>query len=75
MRIMVFHRRTLMVGVTILIALIVTLCIGNHKTQTVANVNRDLPIYCVDTGDKKRISISFDAAWGNGRYGVPFSGI
>ena len=25
---------------------------------------RELPIYCVDT-DEKKISISFDAAWGN----------
>ena len=26
---------------------------------------RQLPIYCVDRGDKKLCSISFDAAWGN----------
>lgn len=29
-----------------------------------ANSNRLLPIYCVET-DKKQIAISFDAAWGN----------
>lgn len=35
---------------------------------TVSNsVNgRELPIYCVQT-DKKQVSLSFDAAWGNGR--------
>jgi polysaccharide deacetylase family sporulation protein PdaB len=26
---------------------------------------RDLPIYCVDRGDEKICSVSFDAAWGN----------
>ena len=30
-----------------------------------SNVNgRELPIYCVDT-DKKKVALSFDAAWGN----------
>lgn len=32
--------------------------------QTSANSDRKLPIYCVDRQDKK-ISLSFDAAWGN----------
>ena len=27
--------------------------------------NRELPIYCVDTEEKK-IALSFDAAWGDG---------
>ena len=33
---------------------------------TVSNIGkkRDLPIYCVDT-DENKISLSFDAAWGN----------
>lgn len=30
-----------------------------------ATVKRDLPIYCVDKGDEKICSVSFDAAWGN----------
>ncbi len=29
---------------------------------------RDLPIYCVDTEEKK-VALSFDAAWGNGNLG------
>ncbi|HBI72405.1 MAG TPA: chitooligosaccharide deacetylase [Lachnospiraceae bacterium] len=29
-----------------------------------AGRNRDLPIYCVDT-DEKKVALSFDAAWGN----------
>ncbi len=32
--------------------------------STFANYNRKLPIYCVESEDKK-IAISFDAAWGN----------
>ena len=31
---------------------------------TMANADRKLPIYCVET-DKKQVAISFDAAWGN----------
>ncbi len=29
-----------------------------------AATKKDLPIYCVDTGTAKKVSISFDAAWG-----------
>lgn len=32
--------------------------------KVVANTGKKLPIYCVDTGDDKKIAISFDAAWG-----------
>jgi len=38
------------------------------KTEFIAVSNtvngRELPIYCVDT-DEKKVAISFDAAWGN----------
>ncbi|MCD8149504.1 MAG: hypothetical protein LUE92_08070 [Clostridiales bacterium] len=38
------------------------------KTELIAVSNtvngRELPIYCVDTEEKK-VAISFDAAWGN----------
>ena len=30
-----------------------------------AAATRQLPIYCVDCGDARRCSLSFDAAWGN----------
>jgi hypothetical protein len=36
-------------------------------TVTTAAAKKQLPIYCVDTGTNKKISISFDAAWGAGR--------
>ncbi len=51
-------------------ALAVVLCLGifgvsNSETAVAANASqRSIPIYCVDT-DEKKVSISFDAAWGN----------
>ncbi len=35
-----------------------------HKAVTTATEPRDIPIYCVETEEKK-VAISFDAAWGN----------
>ena len=32
-----------------------------------ANLERKLPIYCVQT-DEPKVSVSFDAAWGAGKY-------
>ena len=34
------------------------------RAVSAAVTERDIPIYCVDT-DEKKLSISFDAAWGN----------
>ncbi len=65
MKIMVFHKRTIVIGVVVLIMLLGVLCFENGKIQPVAKLDRDLPIYCVDTEEKKLVSISFDAAWGN----------
>lgn len=39
-----------------------------NSTLAVSGKAKKLPIYCVDTEEKK-VSLSFDAAWGNGRYG------
>ncbi|MBQ9965395.1 MAG: polysaccharide deacetylase family protein [Clostridia bacterium] len=41
---------------------VVVIVVGS--VSTLAENNRLLPIYCVET-DKKQIAISFDAAWGN----------
>ncbi len=72
MKIMVLHKRTIVIGIVVLTMLLGVLCFENSKIQPAAKLDRDLPIYCVDTGEKKMVSISFDAAWGNGRYGTPF---
>lgn len=37
---------------------------GENVTVTSSVDGRELPIYCVDTPEKK-IALSFDAAWGN----------
>ncbi len=47
------------------ICIILSLIIGTVTTKSVlAKTDKKLPIYSVET-DKKRIAISFDAAWGN----------
>jgi peptidoglycan-N-acetylglucosamine deacetylase len=40
------------------------------KAVTVSKIQeeRKLPIYCVDCSEKK-VALSFDAAWGNGKLG------
>lgn len=43
--------------------------VRGSETVTVSGKQRDLPIYCVDRGEEKVASFSFDAAWGNGIYG------
>ena len=38
-------------------------------TAPTAAAKKQLPIYCVDTKGEKKVSVSFDAAWGEGRSG------
>ena len=52
-------------------SLMLILSVGYNRqvAERVATVsatvgNRELPIYCVDT-DEKKIALSFDAAWGD----------
>ena len=55
-------------GIALLALLILgmtALSIARSTAVTVSGNPRDLPIYCVDKGEKKIASISFDAAWGN----------
>ena len=47
----------------ILITILMFMIPGAIETNT-SNNDRKLPIYCVDTSEKK-IALSFDAAWGN----------
>lgn len=60
------------IGIIVLsIIMIIGFCIKILPDAiTVTNISskRDLPIYCVDTGEKK-VALSFDAAWGNGWVG------
>lgn len=62
------HKRTVLYVVAVAVFLIVTVSFLRPAAvtvfQTVAKTERKLPIYCVDTPEKK-VSISFDAAWGD----------
>lgn len=71
--------------VTLIVILLIWLAVasvvfGLTLTQRVSASLRRLPVYCVDTGGEKKISLTFDAAWGDdttdavlgtlGKYGV-----
>lgn len=65
MKIWVINKRTGIILALLLVILISAICFSRNEAVTVAGTKRDLPVYCVDTGEEKVISISFDAAWGN----------
>ena len=55
-------------GIALLTAFVIFVtAVSLIRTESVAVSGkvRDLPIYCVDKGEEKVASISFDAAWGN----------
>lgn len=55
-------------GILILLLILVVtagVIFGKTGVVSVGAKQKELPIYCVDKGDEKVISISFDAAWGN----------
>ena len=62
------------VGTIVLTSLLLLATSIHFYPQTVATLNtklgqgiaaKELPIYCVDKGEEKKIALSFDAAWGN----------
>ena len=61
MKCFVITKRHINLACALVLAL--TVCIIGTVSAFAGN-NRKLPIYCVETEDKK-IAISFDAAWGN----------
>lgn len=68
MKFFVFTKQRLLVlGCCIIAAVLsVSICMSSYNkvVETAAASDRIIPIYNVDT-DKKQVSISFDAAWGN----------
>lgn len=61
MRFMIITKKQLIIALSLVIAAaFAAVC----SVGVMANSNRKLPIYCVETEEKK-IAISFDAAWGN----------
>ena len=63
MKIFVVTKKQIMLCLVMAVVLTFT-CVGAGVTM--ANSDRKLPIYCVET-DKKQVAISFDAAWGNSK--------
>lgn len=67
MKVFILTRKRLAVLGT---ALVVLFCVGifgtvnNDDAVAASTTQRSIPIYCVET-DEKKVSISFDAAWGN----------
>ncbi len=61
MKMIVITRKHIMAASCIVLSLVMLLVGG---VVSYANRERLLPIYCVET-DEKKIAISFDAAWGN----------
>ena len=63
---LILSKRHLIIFITLLLllAIIIYSLTNKEHTKTVASTQRLLPIYCTEQSEKK-ISISFDAAWGN----------
>ena len=61
MKFFIITKKQIMLALSIVLAVTVAI-VGS--TFVFARSERKLPIYCVET-EKKRIAISFDAAWGN----------
>ena len=64
MRFFVFKRRTLLTILFLIILSILAIYLLTNHIVTVSSTERKLPIYSVDT-DEKKIAITFDAAWTN----------
>ena len=65
MKIWILSKNNGILILTLFILVTAALLVGKNTAVSVNGSSRELPIYCVDKGDEKIISISFDAAWGN----------
>lgn len=61
MKVFVITKKHIMLSLVLCLTIIL-LSLGS--AAVIASNDRKLPIYCVET-EKKRVAISFDAAWGN----------
>lgn len=67
MKIFVINKKSMLIIGSCILATVLAITIGFNTTQaavTASNNDREIPIYNVDTTEKK-VSLSFDAAWGN----------
>ena len=59
------HKTAISISSIILIFFLAVFSYVPKQIETMVSIhNKELPIYCVDT-DEKKIALSFDAAWGN----------
>ena len=65
MKLFLLKRKTMAALACVLAAGLVFAAVNSPLTVGAAAAKRQLPIYCVQR-DQKMISISFDAAWGDG---------
>ena len=56
-------KKTLLPLFLLFIAIITSIFMNYREKGVFLRISRNLPIYCVDTKDKK-IAISFDVSWG-----------
>lgn len=67
MKLLILTKRSLIsIGVCLIAAVLTAVISISAVTQTAVTAAepREIPIYCVET-DEKKVAISFDAAWGN----------
>ncbi len=66
MRFLVLTKRSLLIILLCAVCGVSSAVVGvSTASQAVASADRVIPVYCVDRGEEKVCSISFDAAWGN----------
>lgn len=65
MKIWIINKRTAILAIAIAMLCFTYAAYTKNESITTAAKQKDLPIYCVDKGEEKIVSISFDAAWGN----------
>ncbi len=75
LRLLKMHKKKLLKAFTVAAlcyaAVVVSVPAAQTVFMTAEGAQRKLPIYCVDTPDKK-VAVSFDAAWGDGSYRLMF---
>ena len=60
-----FLKRKLLTAAALLLVAVLVCVISSPGIISAAATSRQLPIYSVETGEKKLVALSFDAAWGN----------
>ena len=66
MKCIILKRKILAAAGCLAVAVAMFVTVNHPAVVGVAASERELPIYCVER-DQKMLSISFDAAWGDGR--------